>query len=926
MDTYSRDFDVIVVGSGPGGATVARDMARAGKKVLILERGSHVRLNGSFWHYLLYQCIPFKSMLFTSQLVAMVRGLLTGGSSVFYYGTCFPVPFEMLESYGVNIRDEVEELQSEIPIAPLSDDIMGPKATLVMKSARELGFDWKKLDKFMDQDKFDPNQDSAHFYYGDPRKVKWSARMFVEEAMAYGAKLINRAKVKKVVVENGKATGVVYSRWGRKRSVVAPKIVIAAGGIGSPMVLKKSGIPEAGRDFFFDPLISVVGYIDGIETKSEIPMSAGIHFSDKGYVMTDMAVPKMIDMAFTASAFRFHRLFSQKKAVRIMVKIKDDLGGRLSRWGGIRKRLTKADKEKLNSGYENAKAILKNAGAKEVYKTWKLAAHPGGTVKIGELVDHKLETRIENLYVCDCSVIPQAWGLPPTMTILGLARKLSNHLLDRRSKPSADEILLKNRYVRPSAREYSDVLTRLLSTREIRTFVSYLVPDILSVWAGNNAAKRALANPVGRIVSRGFAGDKALEGSQSLSDLFRQGRFVNRLAREIPGLVDGAMTLISESARHIESLDDDRQKALISGLFQSQSNEIAGDIVNSLCRILQSVHRQNPVFFSDHLGPWIRTLMETVDFGEVKDVVSGSRDDLIALVDSIMDTLLNYPSKLVVLVSLIPDAGDVVIRSARSFMAGLNQLSPDLLTDVVLSLIRDIDGVHVGNLINEAAEFIRKIHTGSALLGEPNNPRLPIDLRRLMDQVTASVDSKLAMASLSMFDDLAETVSKVLSDAVSNDPEIRRSMIQRKFASVNAKTRQLTRKAEAWEDMMDNGEFTDQMNRGLKDLDPGDLADAVNRIFVVINEARDEDPRVVKDVFSHFLNTLDTREIGKTAQWMSQDFWASAKPLAREIMTPFAKEMVASLKADMKPKNGNDVLEDVLSELSKNLWVEEALL
>ncbi|MGV7223994.1 MAG: GMC oxidoreductase [Nitrospinales bacterium] len=58
-----------------------------------------------------------------------------------------------------------------------------------------------------------------------------------------------------------------------------------------------------------------------------------------------------------------------------------------------------------------------------------MAAHPGGTVKVGEALDSNLQTEFDNLYVCDCSVIPEAWGLPPTLTILGLGKRLSRYLL-----------------------------------------------------------------------------------------------------------------------------------------------------------------------------------------------------------------------------------------------------------------------------------------------------------------------------------------------------------------------------------------------------------------------------------------------------------------------------------------------------------------
>ena len=50
-------------------------------------------------------------------------------------------------------------------------------------------------------------------------------------------------------------------------------------------------------------------------------------------------------------------------------------------------------------------------------------------VKIGEIVDANLKTRIDNLYVCDCSVIPEAWGLPPTFTLVAFGKRLARHLV-----------------------------------------------------------------------------------------------------------------------------------------------------------------------------------------------------------------------------------------------------------------------------------------------------------------------------------------------------------------------------------------------------------------------------------------------------------------------------------------------------------------
>ena len=45
-----------------------------------------------------------------------------------------------------------------------------------------------------------------------------------------------------------------------------------------------------------------------------------------------------------------------------------------------------------------------------------------------DILDSDLKTEYDNLYVCDCSVIPEAWGLPPTLTIIALGKRLAKHL------------------------------------------------------------------------------------------------------------------------------------------------------------------------------------------------------------------------------------------------------------------------------------------------------------------------------------------------------------------------------------------------------------------------------------------------------------------------------------------------------------------
>jgi len=373
MNLDIREKDFIVVGSGPGGATIAKELSQRNKKVLILEWGDNAPLTGSFRQGAKTLLFPGKSMLFTPQMV-------------------------------------------------------GPMSKRLMESAQALGYNWKKLDKFMYQDKWKPEYEFGH--YGDPHQVKWSARMYIEEALENGANIINNAKVKTVLFEGNKAVGVEFTKGQKGYKAFASKTIISAGGIGTPIILRKSGIKKAGYDFFFDPLIGVRGTVKDIEVPtSEIPMTAGVHMEDEGYMMTDMAHPFATTAMFAAGVFKFQKMFSRPKTLQIMVKAKDELGGKLTDSGGVRKILDKNEKQKLWKGYERAKEILKNAGAKDIFKTQYLAAHPGGTVKIGDLVDSNLKTEYDNLYVCDCSVIPEAWGVPPTTTLIGLGKRLSKHLL-----------------------------------------------------------------------------------------------------------------------------------------------------------------------------------------------------------------------------------------------------------------------------------------------------------------------------------------------------------------------------------------------------------------------------------------------------------------------------------------------------------------
>jgi choline dehydrogenase-like flavoprotein len=112
-----------------------------------------------------------------------------------------------------------------------------------------------------------------------------------------------------------------------------------------------------------------------------------------------------------------------------MIKVKDELSGSLPvKKGKIIKPSADSEEKAFKHGFEHAKKILVKAGARNIKMATKSGAHPGGTAKIGEVVDANLQTKFENLYVCDTSVYPGMCGIPPVWTLVALGKYLAKRL------------------------------------------------------------------------------------------------------------------------------------------------------------------------------------------------------------------------------------------------------------------------------------------------------------------------------------------------------------------------------------------------------------------------------------------------------------------------------------------------------------------
>ena len=168
-------------------------------------------------------------------------------------------------------------------------------------------------------------------------RAQWDSRTFLEEAVQRGARLMTRSAVTKVVIEDGRATGVVARRNALHRFVPADLVVLAAGGFGTPAILERSGI-ECEQTLFVDPVLTVAARVPNAWQCNEIEMPFFVQ--REGYILSPYF--DWISSLFHPS-WR-HRL---QDIVGIMIKLADDNVGSVS-GRKVHKLLTPADRSRLD--------------------------------------------------------------------------------------------------------------------------------------------------------------------------------------------------------------------------------------------------------------------------------------------------------------------------------------------------------------------------------------------------------------------------------------------------------------------------------------------------------------------------------------------------------------------------------------------------
>lgn len=426
-----KKYEFAIVGSGAGGATLARQLAKKGKQVLVVERGRYEEKIGTTRDCIRYYDGNRLTMSFarSQEGVILYRTFMAGGSTVVSCGNGVRCLEEELLHLGINLEKEFDEAEREMQISPIPDVVLSEGSKRIMWASGELGYKMELMPKFIDPVTCRKCGDCAR---GCIEGAKWTALDYLKEASQAGAEVLYNTRIEQVIFQNGKAKGLIGVGPNGRVELMADVVILAAGGLGTPVILQKSGVKDAGSGLFVDLFVETYGVTKGLNQLNEprMPLVDVEFHKSKGFILSpDVATVSSKLSNFANIGVRGLTLPGQR-VIGIMTKITDEPVGHVYANGKVSKPVTKRDRARLQEGIAISKEILVKAGAdsKSFVVTKVGGGHPGGTAAIGKVVDKDLQTKIDKLFVCDASVFPTAPGLPPILTIVALAKHLAKTL------------------------------------------------------------------------------------------------------------------------------------------------------------------------------------------------------------------------------------------------------------------------------------------------------------------------------------------------------------------------------------------------------------------------------------------------------------------------------------------------------------------
>ena len=482
--------DVCVIGSGAGGAVVAKELAEAGLSVIILEAGEHhdPTTFGTYEPEMLRRLFWDSGLRSTRDgAIVISQGRGVGGSTV--HNLCYAVrpPQTLLHRWGIpEIWSHFESVEEILGVTQIEETDVNGLNSIIRRGCEAM----KWRGGLQRHNRGVCTTCGARCLFGCPvskstqsestRMGKQSmAVTYIPLALAAGARLYSDCMAEKIHVKSKRAVGVSARLPSGELYIQSKVVVLAAGAINSPQLWLKSRLPNAnrqvGKNLHLHPAVFVGGiFNETIDGHLGIPQSYYIdqfldlrRASDSGYLLMPAFGSQMIVAASLPGFGRSHQELMERyrHIAALLVLLHDRTTGRVSinhtGTPNIAYRLQRSDKQVLVEGAINAARLLFAAGATEIVmpytehlpiKTEKdletirqrgiapndimmASSHPQGTLRMGA-DRHKTVVKLSGeshavtgLFVADASLFPTSVGVPPTLTIAALGRHVAGQII-----------------------------------------------------------------------------------------------------------------------------------------------------------------------------------------------------------------------------------------------------------------------------------------------------------------------------------------------------------------------------------------------------------------------------------------------------------------------------------------------------------------
>lgn len=403
------ETDVVVVGSGAGGASVAAHLARRGHRVVVLEAGPFRRPAEFTGREAEAYANLFAGhgMLSTRDLsIAILAGRTAGGSTTVNWMTCLPPPervrAEWATDWGIPGLDGPEyasrlaDIRQRLDVGT-SESHVNPSNDVLRRGCERLGYREGPDFAVIERNAAGCASRCGPCVFGCPFNAKRSALVtYLADAVASGARLVCDTEAVAVEVESGRVRGVrAVRRLGgveRELQVEAREVVLSGGALETPRLLLRSGLGGArvGRGLHLHPTTALYGEFAGPVEMWNGPMQSIVvrrfQSDDSGHgpwVESAPAHPGLaaLGVPWTSGIAHKERMRRIAFAAASIALVRDVGEGRvrLARSGAVRLdyRLTDRDRRNLVRGIVETGRIHRAAGAVRIASLHQRIAEVG---------------------------------------------------------------------------------------------------------------------------------------------------------------------------------------------------------------------------------------------------------------------------------------------------------------------------------------------------------------------------------------------------------------------------------------------------------------------------------------------------------------------------------------------------------------------